>query len=124
MTIEKEMQRRIEEVSVQLCGEMYGEDAGPRLGRRFSQIEDDAIAVADAIGREVMQILVARQAAQIHQAVLPCPDCGGPCERGEEDVGQERLTRRGDVGWSEPKYYCTKCRRSFFPGERQSGPDS
>ncbi len=94
------------------------------MGTRFSRIEDDAIAVADAIGREVIQNLVARQAAQIDQAVLPCPDCGGPCERGEEDVGQERLTRRGDVEWSEPSYHCTKCRRSFFPGDRQLGPDS
>ena len=124
MTIEKEMQRRIEEISVQLCGEMYGNEGGPPWGTRFSQIEDDAIAVADAIGRAVMENLVARQAARIHQAVLPCPDCEGPCECVEKDVGQERLTRRGGVGWSEPQYFCTKCRRSFFPGDRQSGPDS
>lgn len=124
MTIEKEMQRRIQDISVELCREMYGEDGGLPLGTRFSRIEDDAIAVADAIGREVIQNLVARQAAQIHQAVLPCPDCGGPCERCEEDVGQERLTRRGGVEWLEPKFHCTKCRRSFFPGNRQPGPDS
>ena len=124
MTIEKEMQRRIQEISVELCREMCGGDGGPPLGTRFSQIEDDAVAVADAIGREVMQNLVARQAAQVAQAALPCPDCGGPCERVEEDIGQKRLTRRGDVEWSEPQYHCTKCRRSFFPGDRQSGPDS
>jgi len=124
MTIEKKLQRRIEEISVQLCREMYGEDEGPPLGTRFSQIEDNAVAVADAISREVMQNLVARQSAQIPQAALPCPDCGGPCERIEENVGQKRLTRRGDVEWSEPQYHCTKCRRSFFPGDRQFGPDS
>ena len=123
MTIEKEMQRRIEEISVQLCDEMHGEE-GPPLGTRFSRIEDDAVAIADAISREVIQNLVSRQSAQIHQAVLPCPDCGGPCERGEEDIGQDRLTRRGDVAWSEPQYHCTKCRRSFFPGDRRLGPDS
>ena len=124
MTIEKKMQRRILEMSVELCREMYGEDECPPLGTKFSQIEDDAIAVADAIGREVMQNLLARQAARVARAALPCPDCGGPCERVEEDTGQKRLTRRGDVEWSEPKYYCTKCRRSFFPGDRQPGPRS
>ena len=124
MTIEKEMQRRIEEISVQLCGEMYGEEGGPPLGTKFSQIEENAVAVADAISREVMQNLVARQAAEVQQAVLPCPDCGGPSECSEKNVGQARLTRRGDVEWSEPKYYCTKCRRSFFPGDRQPGADS
>ena len=68
MTIEKKMQRRIQEISVQLCREMYGEDECPPLGTRFSQIEDDAVAVADAIGREVMQNLLAKQAAQVEAA--------------------------------------------------------
>jgi len=92
MTIEEKMQRRIWGVSVELCREMYGEDECPPLGTRFSQIEDDAVTVADAISREVMQNLLAKQAAQVPQAALPCPDCGVPCERGEEDVGQKRLT--------------------------------
>ncbi len=77
MTIEKKMQRRIEEISVQLCGEVCGGDGGPPLGMRFGQIEDDAIAVADAIGREVMQNLVARQAAEVSQAALPRPRLRG-----------------------------------------------
>jgi len=75
MTIEKKMQRRIKEISVELCREMYGKDECPPLGTRFSQIEDDA--VADAIGREVMQNLLARQAAQVPQGALACPECGG-----------------------------------------------
>ena len=124
MTIEEKMQRRIREISVELCREMYGEDGCPPLGTRLSQIEDEAIAVADTIAREVMQNLLARQAAQVPQAALPCPDCGGPSERGEEDIGQKRLTRRGDVEWSEPEYHCTKCRRSFFPGDQRPRPDS
>jgi uncharacterized protein with PIN domain len=124
MTIAEKMQRQIQEISVELCREMYGEDECPPLGTRFSQIENDAISVADAISREVMQNLLAKQAAQAPQATLPCPDCGGPCERCDEDIGQNRLTRRGNVEWSEPKYYCTKCRRSFFPGDRRPGADS
>ena len=44
MTIVEKMQRRIREMSVELCREMYGEDGCPPLGTRFSQIEDDAIA--------------------------------------------------------------------------------
>ena len=75
-------------MSVELCREMYGEDECPPLGTRFSQIEDDAISVADAISREVMQNLLAKRAAQATQAALPCPDCGGPCERSDEDIGQ------------------------------------
>ena len=72
MTIAEKMQRRIQEMSVELCREMYGEDECPPLGTRFSQIEDDAVTVADTIGREVMQNLLARQAAQVPQAALSC----------------------------------------------------
>ena len=96
MTIEKEMQRRIQDISVELCREMYGKDGGLPLGTRFSRIEDDAIEVADAIGREVMQNLVFRQAAQVAQAVLPCPDCGRPCGSVEEAIEQKRFARWGE----------------------------
>ena len=51
MTIAEKMERRIQEISVQLCREMYGEDECPPLGTRFSQIEDDAVAVGDALPR-------------------------------------------------------------------------
>jgi len=81
MTIEEKMQRRIRRISVELCREMYGEDECPPLGTRFSQIEDDAVAVADAISREVMQSLLAKQAAQVPQAALPCTDCGRACPK-------------------------------------------
>ena len=124
MTISEAMQRRIQGISVELCREMYGEDGCPPLGTRFTQIEEEAVTVADAISLEVMKNLLAKQAEQVPQAALPCPDCGGPCERGDEDIGQKRLTRRGDVEWSEPEYHCTKCRRSFFPGDRRPGADS
>ncbi len=124
MTIAEKMRRRIEKMSVELCQEMYGEDECPPLGTRFSQIEDDAVTVADAISREVMRNLLAKLVAQVPQAALSCPDCGGPCERSDEDIGRNRLTRRGDVEWSEPQYYCSKCRRSFFPGDRRPGARS
>jgi hypothetical protein len=122
--LEERMRRRIREISVELCREMYGEDECPPLGTRLSRIEEEAVAVGDAIGREVMQSLLRRQAAQVPRASLRCPDCGGPCQRGDEDVGQKRLTRRGEVEWSEPEYYCPKCRRSFFPGAGRFGSDS
>lgn len=121
MTIDEKMRERIQEISLELCREMYGKDACPPLGTRFSQIEDDAVAVADAITREVMCNLLARQADHVPSGAVGCPDCGQACER-ENDVGREVLTRRGNVGWSEGEHHCTKCRRSFFPGDRQPGP--
>lgn len=121
MTIDQKMRQRIEQVSLELCLEKYGEKACPPCGTRFSQIEDDAVAIADAITREVMQNILARQVEQASGQAATCPDCGEVCESETNDE-REVLTRRGDVGWSEPEYHCSKCRRSFFPGHGQLGP--
>ena len=49
-----------------------------------------------------------------------CPECGLLCPRGEpEPVVLQGL--RGEVAFSQPSYFCSRCRRSFFPAGRSFG---
>lgn len=118
MTIGVELQRRIEEMARELCLEMYQKSGGPPKDMRFSQLEDDAVEVADAIARAVMERLLADRVRQHPSGAAPCPECDTLCDPLKDDLIHELLTRRGGVGWAESGCYCKVCRRSFFPGER------
>ena len=49
-----------------------------------------------------------------------CPVCGSLCPRGQpEPVVLQGL--RGEVAFSQPSYFCRRCRRSFFPSGRSFG---
>ena len=53
-----------------------------------------------------------RRAANMERA--ECPECGTLCPRGEsEPMVLEGL--RGEIAFSQPSYFCRRCRRSFFP---------
>ena len=58
------------------------------------------------------------RAAKLEQC--ECPQCGLLCPRGEpEPVVLQGL--RGEVAFSQPSYFCRRCRRSFFPSGRSFG---
>jgi hypothetical protein len=82
----------------------------------FTTLEDAAIAVGDAITKELVELVLARQAEQSHE----CPQCG---QRGLQKGERERViqTRRGEVKFTEPEFYCPRCRRAFFPSLGSSG---
>jgi hypothetical protein len=73
-------------------------------------LEDAAMAVGDQIAREILRVRY--EACPEEQAA--CPGCGKPgLKKGHR---KRRLaTRRGEVEFDEPEFYCKKCRRSFFP---------
>lgn len=77
------------------------------------------------IGDEVTRLLTERELA--HRAKLQegqsgsCPDCGQVCPSAAPDP--VLLTGlRGALAYAQPKHYCDRCRRSFFPAGRTVGP--
>ncbi len=102
---------RIDEFARQLeeeFGELPESD-GPLITR----IEDWAIEIGDAVMTRVMQ----RKLESPSSTDSPecCPTCGrtGHCKGNRGRILQ---TRRGQVRLEEVEYYCSGCRKSFFPG--------
>ena len=121
MAISSTFRQEIDEVARRLLDKKLAEQAPDALStKRFIEIEDEACEVADALAREVMRLMVARQAEESPAEPACCPSCG---RAGRERPPESRKvqTRRGDVGWEEPKFYCLHCRKSFFPSVEGAG---
>ena len=66
--------------------------------------------VSHRIGQEELQ----RRAEQTAAQEAACPDCGTLCG----SVQREPTVLEGQHGrwcYEQPKYYCRRCRRHFFP---------
>lgn len=78
----------------------------------FSQIE----AAAHQIGTRLscrIQERAAREVAADSPETIPCPTCGTACRLtiASRTIG----SADGPIEIDEPKGYCTRCRRAFFP---------
>jgi Mg2+ and Co2+ transporter CorA len=86
----------------------------------IDDIERDMEELADAVSDEFAAQLLARQSQGSPSGPL-CPDCGKPGRR----IGERRreiTTTRGSAPLTEPKCFCSACRRHFFPSVSASGP--
>jgi hypothetical protein len=118
MAVSKELRRRLT-----ACVRAYRAEMGEKVDfcKRFDQIEDEACEVGDDLSAALIEELLAEQAATSSRGELACcPRCQRP-GRPEEPEPRVVQTRRGDVAWQEPKYYCRHCRQAFFPSVENSG---
>ena len=74
-------------------------------------VENQAVALGDAISVELARQLSQRRAAAEE---APCPQCGAP-GRYEGVRTRELISRRGPVTITEPEYFCPCCRKTFCP---------
>jgi hypothetical protein len=122
MAITSDLRARIQMAARQLWEEKWAAEGQPSLlEKRFMEIEDEACEVADALAQEMMRLLAGQQADVVSgSGDACCPSCGR--EAGSADAELRSLeTRRGEVGWQEPRYYCRRCRKSFFPSVPRAG---
>ncbi len=84
-------------------------------------LEELTAEIGDEFGRQLCENELSsrsERAAKLEQC--ECPKCGLLCPRGEaEPVVLQGL--RGEVAFSQPTYYCSRCRRSFFPSGESFG---
>jgi len=112
MDLSAEKQRRLRELVVEakeILGGCLHPDGRPKT---FAELEEECIQVGDRFTTQLLLGRVAERAPDAPSA--DCPTCGRRGERGPEEP-RILQTDRGEVGWSEPAYYCRSCRRSFFP---------
>lgn len=116
MAFSSKSQSRLESAVREFLAE--GLLAGPERDERslFERLEDAAVAVGDAVTREVLQQELAAQP----EADCHCPTCGEAGLRKKERL-RSIQTRRGLVDVTEIECYCRRCRRSFFPSVQGAG---
>lgn len=84
----------------------------------ITRIEDWAIEIGDVVTARVMERNLESRSSSSGQEC--CPTCGRP---GRRKGNRQRLlqTRRGKVRMKEVEYYCSGCRKSFFPDVQAAG---
>lgn len=91
----------------------------------FVEIEDLTAEIGDELARTLAQeILGERAEAMAAVGVHACPDCGQEAEVEEDREPLILEGKRGEIEYQEPRCYCSRCRRAFFPsgGRTQAAP--
>jgi hypothetical protein len=122
-----ELQHLIQGVAKNFVERVYGPQGMP-WGTQFTELEEIAVQIGQAVSRAMCNQALQQQALQqqalqqqAHEATPSvCPDCG---QAGQPAVPEPRLltTRAGETHWQEPQHYCRHCRRSFFPSVEEPG---
>ena len=114
MATSSELQRRIEEFVESLESE-FAPVAQGKHNCLLSAMEDFGVQVGDEVAKTIAQKKAAKQIVQEQPTSdCCCPVCSSP---GQFKSERKRLLdgRRGKLRISEPEYFCSKCRKSFFP---------
>ena len=116
--MECRMRTRVKAMVEQLAREHQQELAAAGT---LVDLEELTAQIGDEFGRQLCENeLTSRsgRAAKLEQC--ECPKCRLLCPRGEpEPVVLQGL--RGELAFSQPSYFCPRCRRSFFPSGRSFG---
>lgn len=97
---------------------------GGRLAT-FSELEEEAVREGNQLARWLLEGKISSQAASsgCEGEHCNCPHCGRSAKRQREDSDPREIhTRPGSVSLKRYEYYCSSCRRSFFSGGPQAGP--
>lgn len=120
MATSSELQRRIE-AFVESLQDEFGPVAQGEHNCLLSAIEDFGVQVGDQVAKTIAQNGAVKQiVAECPNSECCCPVCSSP---GQFKGERKRLldARRGKLRISEPEYFCSKCRKSFFPSDAASG---
>jgi len=84
-------------------------------------LEELTCQIGDEVARQLCEHeLVGRAQRTVRDEFADCPECGEmsmACR--PEPTLLEGL--RGELAYNQPRYYCPRCRRSFFPDGRLAG---
>lgn len=101
--------------------EAYGPE-GPGLDVDLAGLEEIAVELQQALLKGFCEAAAQRQSDRLPET-QPCPQCGAECRvesppdetaRGKPEPRPMQL-RGGSFDLQEPRCYCRRCRRSFFP---------
>ena len=111
------MRRRIDSFVVTLA-----EQEQQRLAEAGTlvEIEELTAEIGDEVARQLAGRVLQRRSDSISEVLShECPDCGRDCPIEPEAEPIILQAIRGDIEYSEPRCFCPRCRRDFFPSGRQ-----
>lgn len=113
----------LEGVAKKLAHDLFGPKGLP-WGTSLTQLEDLALQTQSILTEPFLALSLEQQAAmpppERPADLQSCPGCQQPFGAASEPEPRTVATRAGPAAWSEPKEYCTCCRRAFFPSEQES----
>jgi hypothetical protein len=110
----------IDGVAKYFVEKVYGPDGMP-WGTRFSDLEEVAVQIGQAVSRSLMEQALTRQGNSVPSEAETCSGCGGQVELTDDTEPRAVLTRVGTAHWAEPKRNCPRCRAAFFPSDPGAG---
>ncbi len=117
MATTREMETRIGAMARQIASELGPVDESQGVCW-LDAIENQAVAIGDAIATKVAELRAAEKPAEEDECL--CPACGQQgLFKGKRE--RELIGRRGVLTIREPEYYCPACRRAFFPDGPSAG---
>jgi hypothetical protein len=93
----------------------------------FSEIEDEAVREGNQLARWLIEGKISSEAesSSCDTGECACPLCRKPAKRKGEDLGDREIhARPGAVSFKHYEWYCSSCRRSFFPSRPEAEPQS
>jgi hypothetical protein len=113
MSLSSNTKERLKQIAAEMQ-EILGGCVHPN-GRpmTFSELEEECLEAGDLLTAGVIERRVAQR--ETPQDGGCCPSCQRPGTRLLDDEVRVLQTDRGEVAWTEPAFFCDRCRRSFFP---------
>jgi NADH pyrophosphatase NudC (nudix superfamily) len=118
MSLTKTVESKREELvqSARVLGENLSRRAfgerGPDLNVTLVDLEQLLRPLVQAMAGGFLSVSAGEQTQRLGKT-LPCPTCGGECERKEQE--RTLTAEDGPFTWAEPACHCEQCDRSFFP---------
>lgn len=109
-----EQENLVQGVAKHFLQKVYGAEGMP-WGTKFSELEELAVQIGQAVSRSMMDQALTNQAQTVPEAAETCGVCGEAVRSGPPPEPRAMTTTVGQVRWEEPKRYCPKCRAAFFP---------
>jgi len=84
-------------------------------------LEELTCQIGDEVTRMLTERELVRRGAEQGGQAAVCPDCGRSSLPDAEPDPVVLAGLRGEIAYAQPKHFCDRCRRSFFPSGCPSG---
>lgn len=117
--VRPEVASRLAELAAEMRKLVYGEQAFPEWGTRFTEIESQGMSIGLEFARLFMEQSVDQQGQQVPDEVLEYD--GEIAQKTGRRHDGSLETPAGEVNWEQPKARLKQARRDFFPSGESVG---